>query len=273
MNIFSIFKKSKEKKMTTTKSTDIKCNTPINSEHIIKQTKRSLLSNVTLAGYESLSGGYMSYTEFLISGHILNIKTGRKNLYKKTIYAQTKDDAIAQIIDIQFIDDPKIEIIYFPMPTERQINYATDLGAIIPPNATREDVSAIISRFTGALGDSHYDPPQESPSEEFALFAQKMGIRFSKFIGEDDLFNAVVHGLEKRDKIAFYAYCVLKSRHNINVSTSPEYPDLTKCYKFADTVLSSKAILSSINDRTPDDYKNPHKGTTIYKAVAEFFIL
>lgn len=237
-------------------------------------SKKTVLSYLSLSGYKSLSGGYMSYTEFLVSGHILNEKTGRKNLYKETICAQTKDEVIEKIKDVPFVDDYKIEVVPFEAPTEKQLNYAADLGAVVPDDATKWDVSAIIGRYTGALGDVAYDEPQESPSEEFASFACNMGIRFSRFIGEDDLFNSVVNTLEGRDKAAFYAYCILKSTSATNgtsVSAAPEYPDLTEPYKFADSVASSESIMKSINERTPDDYRSPHKGTKAYKAVAEYF--
>lgn len=284
MGLFSFFKQKKEIKPNGEEQTPATAKIEIAFSDVAGTTtssndkanaRNNALSMVSIGGYRSPSGGYMNYAEFLVSGYVLNEKTGRKNKFKETIYAKTMEEAKEKIQGHPIIDGLNIDVIPFEKATEKQLDYAHDLGAIVPDDAGKWDVSAIISRFTGALGDLYYDPPQESPSEEFALFADQMGCHFSKFIGEDDLFSSVICNLKDRDrdKVAFYAYCILKAHDGVDVATDPVYPDLTECYKFADTVIGSDSIMRSINERTPADYRHPHKGASSYKAVAEYFQL
>lgn len=217
------------------------------------------ISCLSLGGYSSPSGGYVNWAIFDISG--INQSTKRRN--KRRITAADEGEALDAAREDGLVDPEVLSVILHDAPTEQQIGYALDLGADIPEGACKKDVSSIIDRILSAC---------DGPSEEFAMFAHDNKLHFSKFIGADDLFNIVVYGLEGREKAAFYAYSISKNRAGVDVATDPVYPDLTEFYQFADMAMDSKSIMRSINERSPDDYRHPHKGSTAYKAVAAFFM-
>lgn len=229
----------------------------INVERKISQNCN--ISCLSLGGYSSPSGGYVNWAIFDISG--INEETKRRN--KRRIIAADESAALDTARAGGLVDPTILSVIPHDTPTDQQIGYALDLGADIPEGACKEDVSSIINRI---LSDC------DGPSEEFAMFAHDNRLHFSKFIGADALFSTVVYGLEGREKAAFYAYSILKNHAGIDVATDPVYPDLTKFYQFADMAMDSNSITRSINERSPDDYRHPHKGSTAYKAVAAFFM-
>lgn len=231
-----------------------------------------IMTMVSLGGYQSPSGGYMNYGEFHVSGYILNEKTRRKNRFKQAISAKAEDEAQEKAKQFGFVDDEmNIEAIPFEKATERQILYASDLGALLPEDLSKWDVHAIIDRFVGDFHHSNDGSPEESPSEEFADFADKIGVRFSKFVGKYELLDSVIAHLTGRDKAAFYAYAILKAHNGIDIETDTVAPDLTGFYDFADSIVASEDIMRSIKNCTLIDYKHPHKGAKAYKAVAEYF--
>lgn len=266
-------------------SSDIDANIPITVESSLrsinveyKLSQNCDVSRLSLGGYSSPSGGYVNWAIFDISG--INQSTKRRN--KRRIVAADEGEALDAARADGLVDPEILSVIPHDTPTDRQISYALDLGAAIPEGACKEDVSAILSRILDGeivserriADDSELreTSPTDGPSEEFAMFAHDNKIHFSKFIEADALFNTVVYGLEGREKAAFYAYSILKNRAGVDVATDPVYPDLIGFYQFADMAMGSDSIMRSINERSPDDYRHPHKGSTAYKAVAAFFM-
>ena len=230
------------------------------------------LTSLYLGGYQSPSGGYENYADFQIEGYILNEKTGRKNKFSKRVTAKSEEDAFEISKTFNIIDHPNILVIPVEQPTERQLEYAADLGAAVPNDAGKQDVSAIISRFVGPCGDRYYENPQPSPNEDFAEFADHMGVHFSKFIGEDDLFSKVVHSLSGKDRAAFWAYSLLCGHSGIEIKNMMNDSDMyAKLCAFSEFAVTDPSIMQSIDARSENDYKRPHKGSKAYKAVAEYF--
>lgn len=231
-----------------------------------------------LGGYRSPSGGFVNWAYFEVKG--TNSTTGRQNTRRYTAKDETAAAAIAEADGLNF----PYEITALPndAPTDRQINYLRSWNVAVPKGAAKEDISAILSR----LEDSYdtvsenqisqdtiveYIHPLPGPNEEFAKYAHDMGVLFSRYIGGKALFHHTVYNLKDYDRAAFFAYCVLCSHYNETIRDlrSSGYAD--QLYSFADMASVNESLMRSIGGRFPDDYMKPHKGSTAYKAVAEFF--
>lgn len=66
-------------------------------------------------------------------------------------------------------------------PTDRQMDYALELEAMIPDGVCKDDVSAIISRIA--------DKDEEAPDPSLSRYAHACGIKFSRFVGAKALLG------------------------------------------------------------------------------------
>lgn len=123
-------------------------------------------------GYVSPSGGYINYGIFRVRG--INPKTNRKNT---RTYKETKEEYALAHAKIDGLIDPfEITVIPAPPPTEAQLAYAHDLGATIPCDACKVDLSAIISRIT--------NDDEEPADSHLAKWANIYGLKFSRYHGK-----------------------------------------------------------------------------------------
>lgn len=253
MGLFSFFKK-KEK---TAINIDVTISKSIHS-HEIKQRTSGELSMLSLGGYVSPSGGFVNYGRFRVVGK--NVTTGRKNT--KIIEAKDDKTAIAQAEACGLIGPFTITVEQMQEPTERQVDYALDLGASLPSGACFEDISAIISRIV--------DDDEEGPLEAFGEFAHAIGIKFSRFIGKRALYNITFNEATERDRAALYAYAVYVSLVGGKLGNLLISPLRDVFYQFADVALSDTALMKSLNGRSGADLTAPNKNTIAYKAAVQF---
>ena len=132
-------------------------------------------------GYVSPSGGFINYTIFQVVGK--NPDTKRKN--KRIIEAKTQEIAYEKAKEKGIVEPFEITILPAPKPTERQLEYAQDLGAPIPKGACQYDVSAIISRIT--------DNSEQQVSERFAKLADEYGILFSRYESRNSIMKKAIN--------------------------------------------------------------------------------
>ena len=170
---------------------------------------------------------------------------------------------------------------YLEEPTEKQLEYAADLGITLPEGVGKADVSAILSRVEeGELDESsekrlgpnerQYEIiPLPGPDVDFAAFAQQSGFEFSRYIGGDALLDEVVCSLNNEEKAAFYAYCVVCQETNSPIKNMLEHPRLNDFYTYAKLAVNDESLLASLNRIRPHEYLKPHRGTKAYKAAAE----
>lgn len=240
--------------------------------------KGEVISPVVLDREPSQSGGFVNWAIYEVIG--VNQNTNRKN--KRQYEAKTETNSIAKAKSEGLIEPFEIRALPHDAPTERQIDYLLSWGAAVPRGATKYDVSAILSRLEDSYDivfekqiakdkEVHYIRPLPGPNAEFAKYADDMGIFFSRYIGGDALFNKVVYSLGERDKIAFFAYCVLCSHRGNTIGDLRNSPHFIQLYEFADKAMQDASLAKSIMGRDSADYKSPHKGSKAYKAVAEFF--
>lgn len=238
------------------------------------------VSLLDLGGYRSPSGGYVNWAQYRVTGK--NTATGRKNTRQ---YTARDENSVTEVAEADGLAPPyEVRVIPNEMPTDRQITYLRSWNVDVPTGAVKSDVSAILSRLeesydvvterkTTSNSVVRYVRPLPGPSEEFAKYADDMGVMFSRYIGQDALFNNTVYSLNDREKTAFFAYCVLCSHYHKNIGDLRTSEYASKLYSFADVALENKTLMRSIGGRPTDDYKRPHKGSAAYKAVSEFFAL
>lgn len=131
-----------------------------------------------LGCYKSPSGGYINYATFQVSGLYPQTKRRRKRTYS----ALDEAGAIQQARADGLTDPFDITIIPSDAPSESQLNYAKNLGAYIPEDACKADVTSILCRL---LDDGDMTPVKS----DFASYAFKHGIQFSRYSGTAQIFR------------------------------------------------------------------------------------
>lgn len=79
-----------------------------------------------------------------------------------------------------------------------------------------------------------------------------------------------MYHLNERDKLAFYAYCLICYRKHERIGNLNSSQYYEKLYEFADNCIGNQSLLRSLNDREPEDYTNPNRRTLIYKETIQF---
>ena len=195
--------------------------------------------------------------------NVYNLKYAglRGRTRKAWLLAYDEQHAIDRATALGYVPLYEVTLGEHEAPTERQLNYLKDLGVVIPDGITKDDASCLISRATG-------EDSEEGPSPALVALAFGMNKYFSAFIGADGLLSDIVYGSNDRNRAALYAYGVRQCMRGEPFGNMLEDPDLSVYYAFADKVLADEALLRSLSGREPSDYKNPYRGTAIYKAAA-----
>lgn len=184
----------------------------------------------------------MNHKRYKVSGIFADTKRKRTRI----INAKTESHAREIMINDGYLEPLEIIEIDFEKPTERQIEYAKDLGIKIPNDATKEDLSALISRHLENDSD---------PNPELYEFADNRGFCFSKYIGKKALYNLLFNKLEGADKVAFFAFCVyryLSEDRHANLDTSPHRQVF---YDFAQEVINDKSFMTSLAQYNGEDLR------------------
>ena len=138
---------------------------------------------------------FLEWHRYKVQG--VNSETGRKGTVK--IIARNEDAAAEELLNRDLLPPYTFQEEEFEPPTDRQVNYAIDLGLRISPTMNRKDVSALIDKKLDEDND---------PDEDLMTFAYDKNIYFSAYIGEKSLCNLIFDTLETADKIAFFCFAV-----------------------------------------------------------------
>ncbi len=147
----------------------------------IKQRTPGLLKPVPLElldGYVSPSGGFMNYAKYKVSG--TNSATNRAKSITCDCFSE--EEAIAMAAEAGLGEPYTIAIVPFELPSDRQIEYAADLGIAIPDGACMKDVSAMIDRVL----ENDENPPDDWTTKN----AIRNNVKFSRYIGRKALLDA-----------------------------------------------------------------------------------
>lgn len=250
MGLFDFFKKKEPAPAATIMAT-------IQTQTVeVKQQTRGELPLADIGGYVSPSGGFVNYGRFCVAG--TNSSTGRKNT--KRYEVQTEDDARAAAAADGLVDPLTVQVEQQIPPTDRQMDYALELEAMIPDGVCKDDVSAIISRIT--------DEDEDAPDPGLSRYAHACGVKFSRFVGAKALLGYMVGQLQGAARAELYAYAVYRQEKGGSFSDPrrlPVYDALRAC---GAAVAEDPALMKSLEDRDVYDFAGPNGGTKIYKAVA-----
>lgn len=250
MGLFDFFKKKEPAPAATIAAT-------IQTQTVeVKQQTRGELPLADIGGYVSPSGGFVNYGRFCVAG--TNSSTGRKNT--KRYEVQTESDARAAAAADGLVDPLTVQVEQQIPPTDRQMDYALELEAMIPDGVCKDDVSAIISRIT--------DEDEEAPDPGLSRYAHACGVKFSRFVGAKALLGYMVGQLQGAARAELYAYAVYRQEKGGSFSDPrrlPVYDALRAC---GVAVAEDPALMKSLEDRDVYDFAGPNRGTKIYKAVA-----
>ena len=161
-----------------------------------KQQTSEELVMADIGGYQSLSGGYVTYSTFKVSG--ISPKTNRKNT--RQFKARDEDDAIKLAVEAGLREPFSVTPVPNREATENQLNYALSLGAQFPADVCFDDISCIIDRIV-----SEDELP---PHPGLVSWALDSGIFFSRFANQEKLIGIMLRQLQGEDKWTFYSYLV-----------------------------------------------------------------
>lgn len=205
---------------------------------------------------------YPPRTNFVVHG--INPKTGRKN--KRVYEAADPADAEAQAIAMGLV--PPFEISREPErePSEGQESYARNVGVPIPPGACLVDVSALLTRYE--------EDDYKAATPGFLEYIASKGWKGSALIGYKAMFNPILapdyiveHPLDEREKIALFAYCVVKGRKGEPVGNLLNDKNKETYFSFADQVLKDEKLMNSFRRLDVSQYYEPGKRSAIYQAT------
>lgn len=164
--------------------------------------------------------------------------SGRK---RTRVYSAMNEDAAKQLAEIdgttveEFVELPP------DPPTERQLEYAKDLGIAIPVDATKGDVSDLISM------NLDEDKPA---SERHREFARRFGIEVSRYIGKRDLFDRIQAALiatgRENELVSWFTYRVYRELVNGADGAPIEGPDNPIIQEIAGQLESDEAVIKSV---------------------------
>ena len=238
------------------------------------------VSALNLGGYVSESGGYINYSIYKVRG--TNKATNRKNTRPYT--AKDKDAAIKLAEADGLL--PPFETTVVPYQKDESkdayfIQQINSCGYVPPADAVTDDLRDILNRIRysdDVVSEKVVNGvfvervrPIPGPSEEFAMYADSIGIKFSKFISRGDLLRCVANEAQGKEKTAFFEYCILCHSNGCAIGNWKNSEFAERISKFAETAEADTSLLKSIYGRDYSDYLKPHHGSKAYKAVAEYF--
>jgi hypothetical protein len=206
----------------------------------------------------------------------IHIETKRKRTH--TVTANNIGEAIELFKKEGLIEPFDISETPLPPPepaTERQLEYAKHLKIEIPENATKDELSVLIS----------YKVDNDSPPNPGLIdFATGRNISFSKHIGKKALYNLLFRALPLEDRIAFFAFSVYRSLSDDREANLDKHISKNVFYELAEQQLRNDQFLKSMNRYSGENLRffgtmkfkdgNSTNGgsvnTVSYKVCAEF---
>lgn len=173
----------------------------------------------------------------------LNVYVGRakfketNRMRKVMCYGTTKWDAIANLRKLGYTDPIEITFTMPEKPSDDQLETCQDYNIPVPPDACKQDVSALIAAHFG---------DKSPPSEGLKEFATNHQIVFSSYIGKKLLYDKVFQGLDIEDKIAFFIFCVYRYLSDDRRSNLDTHPYRNIFYDFAREKVGSKRYINSL---------------------------
>lgn len=164
--------------------------------------------------------------------------TGRK---RRRIYTAPNEAEAKQLAEADGTLVEEVSEIPPEPPTERQLDYARDLGISIPANATKDILSDLISLKVDR------DKPA---TERHKNFGRMYGLEFTDYIGKKALFNRiqaalVVPGREK-ELLSWFTFRVYRELAGGSDNASISGPDDSTIEEIANELVTDEKIIKSV---------------------------
>lgn len=207
-----------------------------------------------------------------------NLGTGRMRTLEIIAWNQASDEEILK--QAGFAEPYEIERIGLDMPTERQLLYAKDLGIFVPSDASKEDVSILLTR-----AEEHIPIRQKkAPTEILEILIKKMGVYIPAYAGENEMnFWYQISMKTVEERYAYFAMKVYaqntgKNYRFIHEATAAEQE---KFYAFAKKYKDDRSFVESYDRYNQIDEGYVRSEITItgelkrklkaYKLASDFF--
>lgn len=158
---------------------------------------------------------------------------------KKEFFFNAKSDA--EIIELLknsgFIEPFVIKEVNLGKPTPKQIEYASSLNIQIPLEATKVDLSALISKKTDN---------DDNPNDDLLEYATEKGLTFSRYIGTKALYELIFDSMTLNDKVAFFIFSVYKQLSDDSSSNLNKHKHKNLIYVYANELQTQEKIIKSI---------------------------
>lgn len=246
------------------------------SPHKNQYHKKSKSPEYTQIIKSSSSNDNMNCDLYNFSGKFSETKRMRKN---HTIHIFENENVKDAIIRLGYEEPIEFEKIDFKRPSEAQADYLYDLAhGVVPDNVSFDDASALISRYVehDRIANPH-----------LFRYATEMHIPVSYYCGKKQLYNLIFGGLELRDQIAFFVFCVYRdaydSRGSHQIANLNNSPYKHFFYEFANCNKDNSSFIKSMHkyagqelrffgEHTFNGYVTTggSKNTIAYKTAKEF---
>ena len=208
--------------------------------------------------YRSASGGYTNFAYYRVTG--VHSPTGKKRDYDIKAITQGLSEQEAES-RFNLLPPYSTEILPASKPTEKQIQFAAQIGFSVSDGWSLKDMSAMLSRCE--YGD--FIPLDHN----LAWFATVKGCLFSSYSMNEELIRSLFFNCEndvaQRAELYLVVYCLF---HNLPSSV---FKNSDYMKKYVDMVLSTQPLINSLKRKSCDDYCYPLSNrTNIYKATSEF---
>lgn len=177
--------------------------------------------------------------------------TGRMRTTEIIAWDQASDEEILKMAG--FVEPYEIERIGLDRPTERQLEYAKNIGLYIPSNASKKDVSILLHRYE----DEKPIRQEKAPKDVLEVLIKQFGIYIPTYANEQDM-NACFYWSMKdyEEKYAYFAMKVYaqntgKNYRFIHEANSAERE---KFYEFSRKYKDNKSFVESFDRYKPEEF-------------------
>lgn len=165
-------------------------------------------------------------------------ETGRK---RRRIYSAANELEARQLAENDGTLVEEVTEIPPEPPTERQINYAKDLGISIPVNVTKDDLSDLISLKVDR---------DKLATERHKKFGKLYHIEFTDYIGKKALFNRIQSALiapgREKELLSWFTFRVYRELSGGADNAPIEEPDDPIIEEIAEELVSDEKIINSV---------------------------
>lgn len=164
--------------------------------------------------------------------------TGRM---RRRIYSAPNETEAKQLAGADGTLVEEITEIQPDQPTERQLDYARDLGISIPANATKDDLSDLISLKVDG------DKPA---TERHKNFGRMYDLEFTNHIGKKALFNRIQAALvapgRERELLSWFTFRVYRELAGGSENAPISGPDDPIIQEIANELAADEKIIKSV---------------------------